>query len=96
MTRCDYVKTMKTVGVAELKSKLSEYLSRVRRGHSVTILDRRTPIAKIVPYESPALSLSVRRPPPGAPKLARIALPPPLKVRADVVKLLLEERQGER
>jgi prevent-host-death family protein len=87
---------MKTVGVAELKSKLSEYLDRVRRGHPVTVLDRRTPIALIVPYEEAAASLSVRRPPPRAPKLREIALPPPLKVRVDVVKLLRKERQNER
>ncbi len=86
---------MRSVGVAELKSKLSEYLARVRRGDTVTVLDRRTPIARIVPYESETPSLSVRRPLPRA-RLRQIALPPPLKVGRDVVKLLLEERQGER
>lgn len=87
---------MKTVGVAELKSKLSEYLGRARRGHAITVLDRQTPIARIVPYEPGAPSLSIRRPPPGAPRLGQIALPPPLEVQTDIVKLLQEERQGAR
>jgi len=43
---------MKTeVKIAELKSKLSEYLRSVRRGNEVVIKDRETPIARIVPYE---------------------------------------------
>ena len=87
---------MKTVGVAELKSKLSEYLGRARRGHAITVLDRQTPIARIVPYEPGTPSLSIRRPAPGAPRLGRIALPPPLEVRVDVLTLLQEERQGKR
>ncbi len=87
---------MKTVGVAELKSKLSEYLGRARRGHATTVLDRQTPIARIVPYEPGTPSLSIRRPPPGTPPPGRMALPPPLRVRTDVVALLEEERQGNR
>src|SRR6266571_3767357 len=43
---------MNVVKIAELKSRLSEYLRRVRRGHPLTVMDRETPIARIVPYES--------------------------------------------
>ena len=39
------------VGIAELKSKLSEYLRAVRSGGEVVIKDRETPIARLVPYE---------------------------------------------
>ncbi len=87
---------MKTVGVAELKSKLSEYLGRARRGHGITVLDRQTPIARIVPYEPGAPALSIRLPPAGTPKLGKIALPPPLELTTDVVRLLQEEREGKR
>ncbi|HET9318616.1 MAG TPA: type II toxin-antitoxin system prevent-host-death family antitoxin [Bryobacteraceae bacterium] len=46
---------MKTeVKIAELKSKLSEYLRSVRRGNEVVIKDRETPIARLVPYEERA------------------------------------------
>ena len=40
------------VKIAVLKSKLSEYLARVRRGEEVTVLDRNTPIALIIPMPS--------------------------------------------
>jgi prevent-host-death family protein len=88
--------TMKTVGIAELKARLSEYLRVVRRGQEITVLDRETPIARIVPYTDAGAPLSVRRPASGARALQAIKLPPPLKIRTDVVALLLEERQGER
>ncbi len=42
---------MKTATVSEVKNRLSELLLRVRRGDSVVILDRDTPIARIEPIE---------------------------------------------
>ena len=84
------------VRVADLKSKLSEHLRKVRGGRTVTVLDRNTPIARIVPYEEQGSSLTVRSPLPGAPSLKQVSLPPPLRFRRDIVTLLLEERQGER
>ena len=96
MTILDYHVTMNRVRVADLKSRLSEYLRKVRAGRSVTVLDRSTPIARIVPYEEEGASLTVRGPLPGAPLLRQVPLPPPLKLRRDIVALLLEERQGER
>ncbi len=87
---------MNTVRIADLKSRLSEHLRKVRRGESLTVLDRDTPIARIVPYEGDGASLKVRSPSPDAPKLQRVPLPPPLRLHRDIVKFLLEERQGER
>ncbi len=87
---------MSSVRIADLKSRLSEHLRKVRRGWSLTVLDRDTPIARIVPYEDNGASLKVRAPRPGAPKLQRVPLPPPLRLRKDVVRFLMEERQGER
>lgn len=40
---------MKTVGVTELKNRLSYYLEGVRRGEEVLIRDRDKPIARLVP-----------------------------------------------
>ena len=37
--------------VSELKARLSAYLAAVRRGESVVVCDRTTPIARLVPYE---------------------------------------------
>jgi len=62
----------------------------------LTILDRDTPIARIVPWKSGEGSLKLRAPLSGAPRLQRVPLPPPLGLRGDIVKLLMEERQGDR
>jgi prevent-host-death family protein len=40
---------MTTVGIRELKAKLSEHLRTVRQGERIQITDRGTPIAEIVP-----------------------------------------------
>lgn len=94
MTCRDYLVVMDArVGIAELKSRLSHYLRAVRRGRTVTVLDRDRPVARLVPFTASTLVIRPRadaaaRPgdvPPGAPLASGI----------DVVRLLLEER-GER
>jgi antitoxin (DNA-binding transcriptional repressor) of toxin-antitoxin stability system len=87
---------MRRVRIAELKSRLSEHLRHVRGGRTLTVLDRNTPIAHVVPCADNKVLLSARAPLPGAPKLHRIPLPPPLSLRKDIVSLLLEEREPER
>jgi prevent-host-death family protein len=84
---------MKSVGIAELKARLSAYLKDVEAGESITVLDRRRPIARIVPAGSRATGL-VLRPRHGA--LHDEPLPPPLGLTTDAVAILLEDRQGER
>jgi prevent-host-death family protein len=87
--------TMKTVKIAELKARLSEHLRYVRRGHVLTILDRDTPVAQVVPIGGTD-ALRVREPAERVGKLQDVPLPAPLRIELDVVDLLLEERQGER
>lgn len=87
--------TMKEVRIAELKARLSEHLRAVRRGETISVLDRETPIARIVPVREPA-PLRVRKPTSGTPRPGRVPLPGPAKLKVDVVSLLLEERQGHR
>ena len=71
---------MRQVRIAELKAKLSEYLRAVRRGETIAVLDRETPVAQIVPI--PAQSgLRIRKPAPGTPPPNRIPLPKPAKWR---------------
>jgi prevent-host-death family protein len=84
---------MKRVGVAALKAHLSEYLRQVRRGRALVVVDRDTPIARIVPYDGGIPPLTVRRRLPDSPPLHRVPLPPPLETDVDVVTLLLEERR---
>jgi len=87
--------TMKEVGVAELKARLSEYLRAVRRGETIAVLDRQTPVAHIVPVRGSA-TLRVRTPGRGSPRPNRVPLPKPAKRRVDIVGLLMEERQAQR
>lgn len=86
---------MKQVRIAELKARLSEYLRAVRRGETIAVLDRETPVAQIVPVRD-RVTLRIRKPPPGTPPPNRVPLPKPLKIDIDVVQLLLEERQSHR
>jgi prevent-host-death family protein len=94
-SRCDYLVTMISVRIAELKARLSEFLRTVRKGHSITILDRDTPIARIVPYEPEANGLVSRKPTSRVP-FGKIPLPKPYRGNIDIVQLLLEERQVDR
>ena len=81
------------VNISELKAKLSAYLDRVRKGETVTILDRKTPIARIVPIEQDdGLRIHPASKPPGA--IGEVKGVRPLKP-VDVVKLLRESR-GDR
>jgi len=86
---------MKMVRIAELKARLSGHLRGVRRGRTLTVMDRDTPIARIIPYKKGSSALTVRSPLPDAPKLGALRMPPPLALKTDVVQLLAEER-GER
>ena len=86
---------MKEVRIGELKARLSEYLRAVRRGETIGVLARDTPVAHIVPVrDSPGLR--VRRPAPGALPPNRVPLLEPAKLDIDIVELLREERQGHR
>ncbi|MFQ5678347.1 MAG: type II toxin-antitoxin system Phd/YefM family antitoxin [Gemmatimonadota bacterium] len=101
MTIYDHVIVMAgdRVGVAELKARLSHYLRRVRRGHPVTVLDRDTPIARLVPLE-PSGPLTVRRPMGRVARLQDVPLPGPLSASlppgCDLLDLLRQERQPDR
>jgi antitoxin (DNA-binding transcriptional repressor) of toxin-antitoxin stability system len=99
---------MKSARISELRDGLSEYLARVRRGETVIVYDRDTPIARIEPISSAAAR-------PGAPdwlveaEKRGIVLPPraadapPLDVdpvqaegRFSLLEALLEERRSGR
>jgi antitoxin (DNA-binding transcriptional repressor) of toxin-antitoxin stability system len=97
VTRSDYLEAiMKVVRIADLKARLSEHLREVRRGRTITVLDRDTSIARLVPYDSDSRRLRVRAPRRRHRSIQRVPLPPPLRSNLDIVDLLLEERQAER
>jgi prevent-host-death family protein len=95
MTISGHHEAMRPVKIAELKARLSQYLRAVRRGETVTVLDRETPIARIIPV-SEGLGLRVRAPAAGARKPNKVQLLEPARLDLDIVDLLLEERQGSR
>lgn len=62
---------MKTVGVRDLKNKLSEYLRHVRLGESILVTDRGEVVAELLP---PGKGLSDASVPAGLQSLARRGL----------------------
>jgi prevent-host-death family protein len=79
---------MSDVGIADLKARLSEHLRAVRNGGSLTVLDRNTPIARIVPYATQPLEIrkATRR-------VRDLKLPSKTAKRTDSVALLVEDRR---
>ena len=88
MTTRDYNVVMKTVGIADLKARLSEHLRSVRKGRTLTVLDRGTPVARIVPCAQEAVE--VRR----AVRRLRDLLRPPRPAKpTDSLAVLLDDRR---
>lgn len=95
-----------TVGIRELKDRLSEHLRRVRSGDTILITDRGEVVAEMSP---PGQSKSDPRFPPGLVELARKGLAtlgapkdtsaypllPPL-LKPGLAAQLLDEERGER
>ena len=79
---------MGTVRIAELKSRLSKHLRAVRKGRTLTVLDRDTPVARIIPYA--AETIEVRR---ATRRLRDLRLPPPPAARTDSLAILLDDRR---
>ncbi|MEZ5316840.1 MAG: type II toxin-antitoxin system Phd/YefM family antitoxin [Vicinamibacterales bacterium] len=80
----------KGVGIADLKARLSEHLRAVKRGRTLTVLDRDTPVAEIVPVGKRATgALEVRN----ASRRARdLPAPPPSVAPTDSLAVLLADR----
>jgi antitoxin (DNA-binding transcriptional repressor) of toxin-antitoxin stability system len=97
---------MKTVGIRELKNRLSEYIRRARAGEGVLVTDRGEVVAEIGPPGQAVVDASV---PPGLVALARRGLvslaspgdaklypPLPRRRRRYRAAQLLDEERGER
>ena len=79
---------MSTVRIAELKARLSEHLRAVRNGGTLTVLDRDTPIARIVPYAAPALEVRKAKR-----RVRDLKVPPRSAKRTDSLAILIEDRR---
>ena len=88
MTSHDHNQVMSKVGIADLKAHLSQHLRRVRSGRTITVVDRDTPVAQIVPYDA-ASALEIRR---ATRKPGELRLPPALAQATDSLPVLLRDR----
>ena len=79
---------MMKVGIADLKARLSEHIRLVRGGRSLTIVDRNTPVARLVPFESNA-PLEIRK---ASRKPSEIRLPRAPAAPTDSLSELLRDR----
>ena len=78
---------MKTVRIADLKARLSEHLRSVKQGRTLTVLDRDTPVARLVPVEKSGLEVRA------ASRRARDLPTPPKRVSAtNSTAVLLADR----
>ena len=98
--------------ISEVKDGMSAYLRRVKAGESVLVLERRTPIARIVPVGRAAAGMAQRDNVDRNAKLARLehagvvarraagspldVVRQPLQPGGGVLEALLEERSEER
>lgn len=78
---------MKTVRIAELKARLSEYVRAARGGCQITVLDRTTPVARLGPCDTDTLEVrrASRRP-------RDMRLPRKPSAPTDSLAALLEDR----
>ena len=88
MTISSHTMVMRQVRIADLKARLSEHLRSVRNGNALTVLDRDTPIARIVPYS--AQPLEIRK---AKRRLRDLKLPPKPAKRTDSLALMVEDRR---
>jgi len=93
MTTSSHNEDMKAAKVSELKAQLSAYLSEVRRGDTVIVYDRNTPIARLVPFQEEPDDVVIVEPSAAPSSLRKIKGVRPKK-RIDIDKLLRESRQG--
>ena len=84
----DHNKVMSKVGIADLKAHLSHHLRKVRGGRTLTVVDRDTPVAQIIPYDTEA-PLEVRR---ATRKPSTLRLPPPASKPTNSLSVLLQDR----
>ena len=79
---------MSRVRIADLKANLSRHLRSVRNGREITVVDRSTPIARIVPFDDGG-TLQVRC---ATRKPSDIGASPPVQPPTDSLRVLLDDR----
>jgi prevent-host-death family protein len=86
---------MGSVGVRELRDHLSKHLAEVQEGRTLTITDRGTPIARLVPVGPSTLDrlIAEGKVTPAKRRKRRRTLPKPIRARGTVSDLVSEQRR---
>ncbi len=85
---------MTRIGIADLKAHLSGHLRTVRKGETLLVMDRGTPVARIVPAADPHPGLVTRQPTRGLDSVKQLLDElPALKLPVDSLSILLEDRK---
>jgi prevent-host-death family protein len=89
---------MTTVGVAQLRQNLSEYLRRVQRGERLLVTDRNRPVAELGPPPATGIALDRLIAEGRVARARRSAMPEPLDLSGepDALSGALNEVRGER
>ncbi|MBI5298789.1 MAG: type II toxin-antitoxin system prevent-host-death family antitoxin [Deltaproteobacteria bacterium] len=85
---------MTQVKIAQFKSQLSGFLKRVRAGETLIVTDRETPIAQVLPYQTPSDRLTILAAK-QTPKMLKKIKVPKARKGTDSLKVLLEERSDD-
>ena len=89
---------MTTVSISELKANLSRYVRQVRRGGEIQVLDRGTPVARLVPavednrHDVRERLIRQGLLKPGKGNTATILDEPPLVLASSISEALAEDR----
>lgn len=83
-----------SANVSKLKLHLGKYLKMVRQGRDIVVLDRSTPVAKLVPYTDDAVDvISISVPSEDPAELAALQFEPVEGAATNSVEFLLAERR---
>ncbi len=85
---------MKRVGIADLKAHLSGHLRTVKKGETLVVVDRGTPVARLVPAGDLRGAVVTRPPTRDLASVRRVLKGlPPLALPVDSLAILLEDRK---
>ena len=84
--------TIKKGNISSVKASFTRFLREVRRGHEVIILDRKEPIAKIIPYQEGEFENILVHAAAESPSRLKFLKPKKLSKKTDSLKILLEDR----
>ena len=83
---------MKSVNIAKFKAELSKYLGYIRCGEEVIVLDRREPLARVIPFRPKESNLLFEAPQDDPKKLLCMRYKPISNQKTDSLHFLLEDR----